>query len=277
MICIHHDDLDGRMSAAIIVSEHPDCKCIEMSYKDVKDFDIENLKDEVVYMVDFSFPMEEMMEINNIAKFIWIDHHKTAIEDYDSCIKVGLRGIREIGSAACELTWNYLYENLVPSIIVKLAADYDVWRDHLDYWETEIMPFQMFARNKTVEELVVILNSNAEVGAINKGKAILDYDDDINAQDAKNCFELEWEGIKFICLNTQKRGSRIFKSVWDNNKYHAMLVYCYTGSDYRYSLYTDKDVDLSLIAKQFGGGGHAKACGFISDKLPWELLVSENK
>jgi oligoribonuclease NrnB/cAMP/cGMP phosphodiesterase (DHH superfamily) len=30
-----------------------------------------------------------------------------------------------------------------------------------------------------------------------------------------------------------------------------------------------KDIDLSIVAKQWGGGGHKNACGFTCDELPW--------
>jgi nanoRNase/pAp phosphatase (c-di-AMP/oligoRNAs hydrolase) len=35
------------------------------------------------------------------------------------------------------------------------------------------------------------------------------------------------------------------------------------------SLYTTKDIDVSEIAKKYGGGGHKQAAGFTCDKLPW--------
>jgi nanoRNase/pAp phosphatase (c-di-AMP/oligoRNAs hydrolase) len=42
-------------------------------------------------------------------------------------------------------------------------------------------------------------------------------------------------------------------------------------------MYTErKDVDLSLIAKKYGGGGHAGACGFQCAELPFRLPVKES-
>lgn len=89
-------------------------------------------------------------------------------------------------------------------------------------------------------------------------------------------FDLKLESFNLLCLNTPNRGSRIFKSIYDNTKYDGMLVYCFDGKQWLYSLYTDnKDIDLSVVAKKFGGGGHSNACGFVSDKLPHELVGIE--
>jgi len=39
-----------------------------------------------------------------------------------------------------------------------------------------------------------------------------------------------------------------------------------------FSLYTNKDdVDCSIIAKKYGGGGHKKASGFSSSTIPFDI------
>lgn len=42
-----------------------------------------------------------------------------------------------------------------------------------------------------------------------------------------------------------------------------LIGFCTDGKQWRYSLRSDK-VDASLIAMQFGGGGHRGAAGFAS-------------
>jgi uncharacterized protein len=77
------------------------------------------------------------------------------------------------------------------------------------------------------------------------------------------CFEVEWEGMKWVAINGPYRGSAVFKSVFDPEKHHGMLTYFWNGKEWRFGLYSDrKDVDVSPIAKKYGGGGHKGAAGF---------------
>ena len=51
---------------------------------------------------------------------------------------------------------------------------------------------------------------------------------------------------------------------------------CFAGrpGEWTVSLYGDEgsDRDLSVVAKAYGGGGHAKACGFCCEQLPLVVL-----
>jgi nanoRNase/pAp phosphatase (c-di-AMP/oligoRNAs hydrolase) len=42
----------------------------------------------------------------------------------------------------------------------------------------------------------------------------------------------------------------------------------FDGRNYSVSLYSEK-VDVEEIARQFGGGGHSGAAGFVSPTFPW--------
>ena len=66
--------------------------------------------------------------------------------------------------------------------------------------------------------------------------------------------------------------SQLFKTVWNPNKYDAMCVFGWRNGSWAVSLYTDKsDVDVSIIAKAYEGGGHRGAAGFNCKILPFEL------
>lgn len=88
---------------------------------------------------------------------------------------------------------------------------------------------------------------------------------EINAK--KNAFEVNCFGIPAICLNTCGVSIEIGEEMY--NKYAIMILYHYTGTVWRYSIYNNpkvKLVDVSRIAKYFGGGGHAAAAGFAQKR-----------
>jgi hypothetical protein len=76
-------------------------------------------------------------------------------------------------------------------------------------------------------------------------------------------FEREAFGARVICLNVPYFNSESLKSKYDSNKHDIMIGFCYTGNKWSVSLRSGKEeFDVSVIAKQRGGGGHKGAAGF---------------
>ena len=100
MKIFHHNDLDGILSAAIILKKYPQAECYEMSYTTPFDWSLITNPMEPVFMVDFGLqPFDNMIKLNSKCKLIWIDHHITAISEYE---KSGehIEGLK-IGRASC--------------------------------------------------------------------------------------------------------------------------------------------------------------------------------
>ena len=53
-----------------------------------------------------------------------------------------------------------------------------------------------------------------------------------------------------------------------------MITFSTNGKQWRVSLYQDgrPDVDCSVIAKKYGGGGHKGAAGFECVTLPFKIV-----
>jgi hypothetical protein len=89
-----------------------------------------------------------------------------------------------------------------------------------------------------------------------------------------NAQVIEWEGLRFLALNTVRCNSLTFAAKdMPETGHEALLAYGWTGRQWKVSLYHAKHnagIDLSKIAAAHGGGGHRGACGFVCDKLPFE-------
>jgi len=84
---------------------------------------------------------------------------------------------------------------------------------------------------------------------------------------------LQWEGLKFLTLNTARCNSITFaaKDVPETG-HDALLGYYFDGKGWNVSLYHAKhrtDLDLSAVAVKRGGGGHQGACGFRCEYPPF--------
>ena len=120
---------------------------------------------------------------------------------------------------------------------------------------------------------LLIYGSDARVYEyVNKGKILWSYQEGINEKMLRNAFEYEIDGHKCLCLNTPYGNSRVFNDKFD--EYPMVCKFSYTGlHTWRYSFYSSEkhpdSVDVSVIAKKLGGGGHKHAAGVT---LPYNLF-----
>lgn len=298
-LCIYHRvDLDGQCSAAIVARRYPDVELFGWNYGDTIPWDRIEEADEVV-LVDVSFqPWGKMERLADIASgddrgpvdIIWIDHHKTAIEGHEDCLYFG--GTRQIGQAACELTWKYYFPDEPMPRAVHLLGRWDVWAwpDMPERDEIEAFQFGMRSEKTGPEQHIwaEILSGRFDderERITDAGRSILSYRDQQNARLAKSAFETLIEE-PFICPKTSLPlvkmhrvlavnaggGSTVLDSVWaEHPDCVAMLMFFWAGRHWTYSLYSDRGFDCSVVAKARGGGGHAGAAGFQCDELPFEL------
>lgn len=278
MIGIYHKrDLDGFTSGAIIKYKYPDAKMIGYDYGD--DLEVSILKDESVIMADVSFPIEKMIEINKLTNnmFVWIDHHISAIREYynyvinnDNNICVA---VLDNKMAACQGTWKHLFPDKEIPKAITLLGKYDIFdKSDIDEWNNVINPFQYGMRrlcNSLDEFPTELFEDNSLIDKIiEDGNIILSYQAKSDELKAKSSFEAKLNNLNAICLNGGGFGSSAFNSVYDEDKHDIMLSFFFNGKEWIVSLYTTKDnVDCSVIAKTFGGGGHKGAAGFQTDDI----------
>lgn len=274
-IFFHSQDLDGECSAAIVKKVHREAELIGINYGD--DFPWDTIKqDEWVFMVDFALqPFSDMQKLNKIANLFWIDHHKTALkESYKENFFARFGQKLEIGRAACELTWEFFFPNN-ENEVVHLLGRYDVFDLLPNTLELQngLGLYDTHPSNSELWDDLLGPESKIFPKALEDGKILLKKQRMDDIAYVKACaFETEIDGLKVIAVNKGLTGSLIFDSVYDPNKHDAMMVFVWKKGIWNVSLYSDKkEIDVSKICAARGGGGHAGACGFSCDSLPFEL------
>lgn len=271
--CFYHRiDLDGHCSGAIIKKKFSNVKLIGIDYNDI--FPWEEIdKDCTIYMVDFSLSSpEDMISLYNSCNFIWIDHHESALKQskeygYDKYID----GIRSLDKAGCELTWEYCFSKKIP-LHVWLAGRYDVWQHHED---ERILPYQAgsklyktFPNNDSFWKPLWDNDTSFLNNIIAEGQTVLKYESIMNHRICKSqSYTIKFHGIRFLAINRSFINSKFFDTIYDPSLHDAVMSYSYLHKNnvWRVSIYTSKtdEIDLSILAKQYGGGGHKGAAGFL--------------
>lgn len=286
----HSADLDGHCSGAIVKHLNPECELFPINYG--QEFPWDRITPyETVFMVDFTLqPFDQMERLSQMCRLVWIDHHKTEVEEALKR-KFNPQGLREIGIGACLLTWQNLTRKPVPEA-VQLLAEYDVW----NHDNPKTLPFQYGFRffedtRPDNQELWGEFFSGDDfsrkvlIEVVQTGETLLTYED---RQNAKFCRAYAFETalrvpsltdaafaeFPAVCCNRGFTNSKVFDSVYDPTKHDLMITFCRLkppAYKWTVSLYSTKeDVDCGQIARLFGGGGHKGAAGFQCEQLPFE-------
>lgn len=279
MKCFYHEsDLDGQCSAAIVKYALPDCQPVPITHGDSFPFDAIQTR-ETIYMVDFCLPMDLMVRLSQMSDVIWIDHHKSAIEEAGE-IGFDSKGLRKIGQAACELTWQFLFPTAELPHAVYLLGRCDVWDLEV---HPDILPFQFGMGLQDTDPVSALWpklfapgGAALEKRIIRQGKVISQYRSRENERRARSCsFETNLQGVRAVAINAGLTNAAVFRGVWDPSRHDLMVTFCWMSKgSWKVTLYSDKpSIDCSALARKFGGGGHKAAAGFECRDLPFPLAA----
>jgi oligoribonuclease NrnB/cAMP/cGMP phosphodiesterase (DHH superfamily) len=290
IIYYHGRDFDGKCSGAIVYnyykksSDQSNIELIPIDYGQEHLLERTFTKDDMVYMLDWSASNtpEKMRRIKDQAgAFIWIDHHKTAIDSMNTAYPdAHFVGVREVGKAGCELTWKYLNSNEIPGIVTMLGR-YDVWDlKYPDGFDTLLdLQYGMKTHewNPDDPEWEVLFKDSScmSEGLIEIGNQIKKYQKLKNKLTCESGFETlisvpnMYRLIRVFAVNTIEKSSQTFESLGD--KYDIYCAFNFNGKLWDYSLYS-LTIDVGEICKSLGGGGHKGAAGFQSQQFIFERI-----
>lgn len=276
-IFYHSADLDGKASGAILYQKFPGADLIGIDHGQDYDFGLIG-ENEEIYIVDFTFKPEKMVELKELCndRLFWIDHHETSIDFSREYKYDDIQGIRQVGIAACELVWKLINGSMTPYPVF-LLGKYDVFQLDLD---KNILPFQFgmrsFDTNPSDEIWSKLLLNRESIQStmlvqdiIRNGEAILNYENQLNKKISKSmCFVIEFEEYRTLCVNRSHINSKFFDPIYDESEHYILMTFSRGKEYWKITLYTRKDdINVGKIAKRYGGGGHGKAAGFITNQI----------
>ena len=317
-VVFHRVDLDGIMSMAIAVEAYAfaagvirrggtyeQCKdtvtMVPYTYGDpVPDLSGYGR----VVMVDVSLPWEDMITLRRETgrrNIIWVDHHATAIDAAREHGYDDLPGIRRVGTAACELTFEQFHPGARVPRSVRLLSLYDTWTKNGGCdWETVVLPFQWALREEYGRDAqrfldhFVLSGRYTEGGCtdalISKGTSILSYarrsgEEGVGAYGFP--VRIGPEGHPGICCLTNTFGGLAFgKALRDRPGAVAVCVNRVnpregeTEETYKVSVYAGDSKPAWHIGnymRRYGGGGHDGAGGGSLSREQFMRLITEGR
>lgn len=267
VVIYHANCRDGFCSAWLMHSVFPDAVFHAANYGD--ELPMLHGEDDV-YILDFSYPREVMLDINRrVKRVLVLDHHKTAkdnCEGLDFCVF-------DMNKSGAGLTLEFLegHGYKLPAgagKLVNYVQDRDLWRHNLPCTievNAAIMsyPFEF----DEWYNLATTLHAN-DTKLTDGGAAILRYRSQIISSHVEKATQVQFDGVLGleVCCTVGELISDIGEQL--GLMYPIGAIYSDLNGIRQYSL-RSTIVDVSAIAKKFGGGGHKAAAGF---KIPIEEI-----
>lgn len=259
-----------------IVIYHANCAdgftaawCFWRKYKEEFDYhagvyqeDPPDVKGRIVYLVDFSYKRAVVEKMVKNAEQVWlIDHHKSALEDLDNI--PGLRYFTDIERSGARLAWDYLNPGQEPPRVLKHIEDRDLWKFEMP--NTKEISAYVFSKEYdfAIWDNLMKASSSDLIQIENMGWAINQKHD----KDIRELLKFSQRIMLIGNIDVPTANLPYTMSSEAGNimaEGHAFAATYIDTEQYRvFSLRSAKDgMDVSIIAAQYGGGGHKHAAGF---------------
>jgi len=227
-----------------------------------------NVKGKIVAILDFSFDnatTKKMIEEAN--GLIVIDHHKSAVVELHDINNT----IFDMAHSGTILSWNFFHPAKEPPKFLTYIEDRDLWKWELAYSKEFSAAFDMIPFE--FEEFEKFEDDSVFDDAAKRGSYILAYSKTVIKKVCEKAQPRKIEGKDVLVVNASHWMSEIGSRLAPDCDFAMIWYWDHEAQHTKVSLRAfHETVDVSEIAKKYGGGGHIKAAGF---QLPKSMHVED--
>jgi oligoribonuclease NrnB/cAMP/cGMP phosphodiesterase (DHH superfamily) len=228
-----------------------------------------------VYVVDFSYPKDELLALERSAKkLVVLDHHigsKDAVES-------AKEHIFDNDRSGAGIAWGYFHPDEPLPRLLAYVQDNDLWRFALPHarevasYLGNVVRFDFGAFDTLMRDFE---DETKFARCVELGRVYREQFDSICEKLAEAAQEVLLDGHTVLAVNAP----RLFRSelghlLAQRKGPFSIVWYAHAGS-WHFSLRGDGSIDLSHVAKKFSGGGHRNAASFripFDQPLPFTLV-----
>lgn len=275
-IVYHSPCMDGH-AAAWVVRTWCIQECLEYQFHPSTHGDNppDNIwvNDEVI-IVDFSYPLSVLKDLESKCKKVLIlDHHKTAMNDLSSFSSA----IFDMSRSGCSIAWDHFFPNEEKPSFIKYIEDQDLWKFNLPYSRSINAYLGM---DDTVTHFDDLLDEDLS-SFVEKGNLVLAAEKKL--EDSALERPIWVNGVPYFNI-IPELVSKTCNRACSKYEVSYSLAFYMEGGITKYSIRGDGSVDVSAIARFFGGGGHFSASGFelpgyvnpANLDLNWDFITADS-
>jgi len=219
----------------------------------------------MVYMVDFCYPRDVLERMAGRAhSMLILDHHKTAEEALRGFSRDNVTVEFDMGRSGAGMTWDRFFPRSPRPWLIDYIEDRDLWKHALPngpavnaYIGTIRFNFEDYYKASRLD-----VDEVARLGVAVEDK-IRRYVTEV----AANARRIDFEGHNVPIVNAPQVDISELVGFLAQGEAFAMGWWMRSDGMVSYSLRSKGDVDVSAIAKKYGGGGHRSAAGFQLNRV----------
>ncbi len=220
-----------------------------------------------VWILDFAFSAERLEQMREQAESVTLlDHHKTA-QDQLRCLSCGPKFtlLFDLKKSGARLAWEHFHPDQPLPYLIARIEDRDLWnwqfddsRELLSVLDTLGFDFQAWHALRLQAEDPV-----ARAALLEQGRALRRQFEGLVNSAAKGAFELTLLGHPTLAVNAVSEFTSDLGNILALRTGTFAVVFKIDSAQFvKVSLRSLPGFDVSQIALQFGGGGHAQASAF---------------
>lgn len=264
VVIYHGGCWDGFCAAWLLRTPYPDAEFIPARYGDMPP--MEKIAGNMVFVVDFSYPRDILIDMYRAAaSLVVLDHHKTAQEDLE-----GLSFCKfDMNKSGARMVFEYFYgDTRCTTWLVNYTEDRDLWLWKLPDSREINAALRSYPLDFDTWDL---LDNTSLSRMVSEGKAIMRWQEQVVAAKVEQSHVVKVLDVQWRVANATTLVSETAGALAEKEGFVGCCWFEGVDGSRHYSL-RSQTVDVSEIARTFGGGGHAKAAGFKLDSgglHPW--------
>lgn len=217
-----------------------------------------DVKGKVVAILDFSYSNAVTKQmISEAENLIIIDHHKSAMVELHNISNARF----DMNHSGARLAWDFFHPGKEPPKFINYIEDRDLWKWELPYSKEfsasfDMVPFQF-------EEFEKFEDDSVFDDAVERGSYVLAYSKTVVKKVCEKASRRKLDNLDVLVVNASHWMSEIGARLSPDCDVAVIWYYDHEDRMNKVSLRAfHEHVDVSEIAKRWGGGGHKKAAGF---------------
>jgi len=225
-----------------------------------------------VYLVDFSYKkkvLEEMLK--QAASITILDHHISAEQDLSDLLSSGkVGGLFDMNKSGAMLAWEWFHPDTPAPNLIRHIQDRDLWQFKLDGTRQITMGLASYPYDFTLWDKLMA-NTPDELELLRRDGEALErkLHIDIQVLIDTGVRRMVIGGHDVPVLNAPAAYVSEAGNILAKGEPFAACYWDHAGGRSFSLRASETGVDVSEVAKQYGGGGHIKASGFTVD-IGWE-------
>lgn len=233
-------------------------------------------RSDTVFVVDFCFDLPTTAKlIDQVGGVVILDHHVSNQPVIEWAQQNGApRSIYDVDRSGAMISWQYANPDVPPPLLIQYIQDRDLWRFNLpdtkDFCEgLWAVGYDPYYWDQIVHEprLYTLCCMTGTILRANKDKIVERLVRTVHYIDV-----LKFRHVPAV--NCQVYHSEVGAALLERYKDAPFVaIYSDQGDRQRWSFRAHEGVDISGLAEQLGGGGHAAAAGC---HIPLEIAPTHN-